>query len=139
MATGQATDASPSATPQLPYRWGRIWGWCSIGLGVLLETISLVQFIRLGAKEITGPPWEGFLSQIYFGVFLLIMGRGLLKKRKYGFVIMLSIGVLLLLSAVGLLIEPATGPPWAGPVVISVGVFWGPCLYYYFKRRREFH
>jgi hypothetical protein len=128
---------APPVPPQRPYRWGKIWAWFNILLGVGAEIFALVELIRSG-REILGAPWEGFLVMIFLGIYFIIMGRGLLRKGTYGLVMFVIIGVLILVNTVIFWLDPAMSRSrrWSE---LGVAVPLTVCLYYYLRRFREFH
>lgn len=101
------------------YRWGRFQAW-----GALLFAVA--QFVIVH-----------FPVSLFIGVFFLYFWTGLLRKRRYGFVLMyVTTGVAILAGLFHLAVEPT----WDvfSQLVIAV-CFWGiPAVFYYPKRYREF-
>jgi len=78
-----------------------------------------------------------FPLSLLVGVLLLCLGIGVLRKRRYGFVLVYVVaGIVLLAGLIRLAIEP--GEDAISQFVMTVG-FWGiPAAFYYPKRYREF-
>jgi hypothetical protein len=136
MATGPSPP-TPPPIPQRPYRWGKIWGWINILLGIGAEIFALVELIREG-RGILSAPWEGFLLMIFLGIYFILMGRGLLSKRNYGLVMFVIVGVLILFNTVVSSLYPTLFPSWRwGKLGVALALT--VCLGYFLKRYREFH
>ena len=101
------------------YRWGKFQGWSCVVLGVgqLLLQRSL-------------------LAALVAGVLLLWLGVGLLRKQRYGFVLVYVVaGISFVGGALELLFQ---GGGRLGAIVISVCFFVIPAVMYYPQRYREF-
>ena len=133
-----AEQIASTPPPQRPYRWGKVCSWCVIALGVSTEIALVIWLIREGPSKIFhSEDYEAFVLGIIFGIFLLVTGRGLLRKRTHGLVLMLFFGIPIF---VGSVVDAVF--PWVGamrrPVAICLAVFLALCLSYYIKRHREF-
>lgn len=102
------------------YRWGKFQAWGALAFAV-------AQFVLV----------RGLLLPLLLGVFFFFVWRGLLKKQRYGFVLLyICTGVAI---GVGLL-HLTVDPTWEvfGQILVAV-CFWGiPAAFYYPKRYREF-
>ena len=101
------------------YRWGKFQGWSCVVLGVgqLLLQRSL-------------------LAALVAGVLLLWLGVGLLRKQRYGFVLVYVVaGLSLVGGAYELLVQ---GGGRLGAIIASVCFFAIPAVMYYPQRYREF-
>lgn len=101
------------------YLWGKFQGW-----GAVLFAVA--QFVLVP-----------FPLSLLVGLLVLSLGVGLLRKRRYGFVLVYVVaGVSLVAGLVRLTIEP-TGDAVSQFVIAMC--FWGiPAAFYYPKRYREF-
>jgi Tetratricopeptide repeat len=135
----QAASPDGAEKPQLPYGWGKFGGWLSIALGAASGIAAVVTVV--GTKPgrfLNTEAYEQFGFLVLAGIFLLLMGRGLLRKRTYGLVMFVLLGVWMLISIVinFILLFP-------GPVVKIGGSFFALvlviCLAYFVRRMREFH
>jgi hypothetical protein len=100
------------------YRWGRFQGWATLGLGVLLYLIAPFNH-------------SGEMRAILYvsGAFNIFAGVGLLRKKRYGFVL---IYLLVAHTALVALIS-------MGGVQWGLFLWWAiPASWYYPKRYKDF-
>jgi hypothetical protein len=106
------------------YRWGRFQGWATVALGVAEYLFAFW-------------PSDGSVRFILYatGALHMVVGAGLLGKKRYGFVL------LYLLAAISTLHGLTGGPSYLFDVIVkwSYAFWWTiPALFYYPKRYREF-
>lgn len=111
-----------------PYRWGKFQGWF-FALGMpFLTTLSFV-------TAVTPEEYDRAIGFAIVCAPAIPMGIGILKKRRYGLILVYAIlGLICVLIIIGF----ATGGANAARYAASGGPFWVACTLYYHKRRAEF-
>jgi hypothetical protein len=135
----QAAGPGAPEKPQLSYGWGKAGGWVSMAVGVASEIAAAVTLFRMGpVKLFHSYVYEEFVFEILAGIFFLVMGRGLVKKRTYGLVMFVLVAVWAFTNIVITFIILSKGPTerFGGAFFAVVLVI---CLAYFVKRMREFH
>lgn len=111
-----------------PYRWGKFQGWCLV-LGVPILTVLLLTIAGTPAEH------ERAIEYVLFSALAIPMGLGILKKRRYGLILVyVTLGLICVLVLIGF----AMGGVDAARVGASGGPFWVACTLYYHKRKAEF-
>lgn len=105
------------------YRWGKFQGWTMIVVG-LLNCIPINGLTTTEGLII----WLGLLTA---GVTTVFLGIGLLRKRRYGLILMY---VSIVIIALGI-VRSVVSLVWGLSVILW---FLIPALFYYPKRRSEF-
>ncbi len=111
-----------------PYRWGMFQGWCLI----LLPPIAALTAL---ATSTTDNEYAVAVDWGLWSVISVPMGIGIIKKRRYGLILVYVSLALLCLSIV---IALLTGSPDAAIEAASGAFVWVWCTIYYHKRRDEF-
>jgi len=146
--SAQGTNAAP-----LPYRWGKFEGWLLVvwsSLAVLGLGAALLVRVRRAGFEASGfelPAVLLLLIVVGLCAVILLMGKGLLRKRSYALRLVYVRLVLSVLLACGVVVGRAAGlreralPGRDGDVGRAVGflALSIPTARYYYRRRHEFH
>jgi hypothetical protein len=101
------------------YRWGKFQAWMAL-------VIAIAQFLLVRLP-----------LSLVVGVLFLCFWRGLLRKRRYGFVLVYVVAGLAIFAG---LLHLAVKPTWDvfSQLLIAVCVWGIPAGFYYPKRYREF-
>ena len=145
---------SEPGAASLPYRWGKFEGRALIISGILLPVLLfaalLIRVLRAGLEGAGLDPTVLRLLVLIVGMFAVffLMGRGLLRKRRYALrLVYLRLGLSAVLAcivvagwAVGVRgrreswERPGSLTRTGGSLVLSVST-----ARYYYRRRHEFH
>jgi hypothetical protein len=121
------------------YKWGRFQGWALVAVGSLYATLAVFSTVYAFRSEGTAMT-IGFLTA---ASLLVVTGVGLLKKRRYGLVLMYGSILLYPVSFLGgsKHLRLSAPPYQALPLVLEIMnlAFWCiPAIFYYPKRWKEF-
>jgi hypothetical protein len=149
MDSSSTADAKKYAMPRiaerlaaesesLPYRWGYFQGAILIPWSLLVVLGTLVELLKLQDQ-----PWYLITIQLLMGLLGLPLAVGLLRKRRFGLMLVHAMFGLSLLQ-VGIKVPIAIGH-FADPGDIGSGMFeaeqmmvWLISLQYYRRRKRQF-
>jgi hypothetical protein len=129
-ASDAAVPSQDDAVNKKPYRWGRFQGWFLIFVPPLIALWCFVVTLA-GTEDDYGYALVAALTS----VLTVPTGIGILKKRRYGLIL---VYVTLGLTCALILIGFAMGGVDAARDAAVGGPFWIACTIYYHKRKAEF-
>ncbi len=124
----RVSNRTPPPVSELPYRWGKVFGWLAI-------TASLLILLSVAVSAIGGNLTEG-IAPAFFALVALPMGIGLVKKALWGFRLLLAVVMWLFLGV----IEAITSAAEPRLILWRLITFlaWVLISSYYYKRLSEF-
>ena len=121
-------ESSPRATLPLPYIWGNIQGWVQIVWGI--ATV----FLALAAHRLNRGSFKLFIILFVSAVLYLLVGIGILRKRRYALVL---ICVCMILTVVMYYQVLYSLPSRSDLLPVARTLYWIFSFFYYLRRRRD--
>jgi len=121
-------ESSPRAALPLPYIWGNIQGWVQIVWGI--ATV----FLALAAHRLNRGSFKLFIILFVSAVLYLLVGIGILRKRRYALVL---ICVCMILTVVMYYQVLYSLPSRSDLLPVARTLYWIFSFFYYLRRRRD--
>ena len=121
-------ESSPRPTLPLPYIWGNIQGWVQIVWGI--ATV----FLALAAHRLNRGSFKLFIILFVSAVLYLLVGIGILRKRRYALVL---ICVCMILTVVMYYQVLYSLPSRSDLLPVARTLYWIFSFFYYLRRRRD--
>ena len=121
-------ESSPRATPPLPYIWGNIQGWVQIVWGIATVFLALV------VHRLNRGSFKLIIILFVSAVLYLLVGIGILRKRRYALVLVCVCMILTLVMYYQVLV---TLPSRSDLLPVARTLYWIFSFFYYLRRRRD--